>query len=308
MKEILLFSFLCTLWSTTWLVAKLGLNGMPPIAAAAVRFLFAALILGGVLAFRRKLVFPTRDALPTILSAGVLGIGIHYALIYWGISQLASGSVAALSATMPLFVGLFERLRSTQEAASGSFFLGTAISLMGLFFLYVPAGAGFSPLGTIAVLVATAVGALNMIIARSNRKNFEVDQMNFYSQVIGGTILLGLSLLFESDRVVVLNFQSVGALLYLTVLGTVGAFSAFYTLLRSWPASRVSIAFLVYPVGAVFFGAAVMGEPLGPETWAGAAAVLLGFLVTRSGEAFGRRIRRLAVGTACVFLFAVVGV
>ena len=54
LKIISLYAILCVIWGTTWIVLKISLNeGTPPIFGVAIRFIIAAIILWGILFFRK---------------------------------------------------------------------------------------------------------------------------------------------------------------------------------------------------------------------------------------------------------------
>jgi len=56
---------LCVVWSSTWLVIKIGLRDLPPISYAGIRFLIAIIVLFAVSAGRVGLVTAARVRLPS---------------------------------------------------------------------------------------------------------------------------------------------------------------------------------------------------------------------------------------------------
>lgn len=63
--------------------------------------------------------------------------------------------------------------------------------------------------------------------------------------------------------------------LYVTLVGSVGAFVVFAWLLQRWSASRISFIAVVTPVIAVLLGVAVRGERLSAASLLGAAVILV---------------------------------
>jgi len=51
--KIVVFSTLCLIWSSTWIMIKVGLEGAPPITAAGLRFTRSSRRQGGPLAIPR---------------------------------------------------------------------------------------------------------------------------------------------------------------------------------------------------------------------------------------------------------------
>src|SRR5438128_1516918 len=56
-----LYALICLIWGSTWLGIKVGLVGVPPFLGAGLRFLLATLLVGIVLAARRRRIVLTRD-------------------------------------------------------------------------------------------------------------------------------------------------------------------------------------------------------------------------------------------------------
>jgi drug/metabolite transporter (DMT)-like permease len=102
----------------------------------------------------------------------------------------------------------------------------------------------------------------------------------------GGALLVAAGLLFgEAGRVdpAAVSARSVGALLYLVVLGSIVAFSAYIWLLGVCSAARVSTYAFVNPVVAVLLGWGLAGEPLGPRTLLASLVIVaaVALIVTR---------------------------
>ena len=100
---------------------------------------------------------------------------------------------------------------------------------------------------------------------------------------IGGGILLVLSAsLGELHPVPHISLRAVLALLYLIVVGSLLAFTAYVWLLAHMPATRVSSHAYVNPIVAVALGYFVAGEPITWRLAAGSALVLISvFLILR---------------------------
>jgi drug/metabolite transporter (DMT)-like permease len=98
----------------------------------------------------------------------------------------------------------------------------------------------------------------------------------------GGAIMLGVSALRGEPRAVALagvSLPSALALAYLTLFGSVVAFSAFGWLVRATTPARLSTVAYVNPVVAVVLGWALLGERLGPRALAAAALIVCAVLV-----------------------------
>src|SRR5262245_56676521 len=72
---------LCVVWSSTWLVIKIGLRDLPPISYAGIRFLVAIIVLF-VVSAGRVVLLPQRRVDYWVLGfTGVLIFALNYGLL-----------------------------------------------------------------------------------------------------------------------------------------------------------------------------------------------------------------------------------
>src|SRR5271155_4048469 len=101
LNVVLLYTLICLIWGSTWLVIKIGLEGVPPFLAAGLRFLLASTVLFGLVAARGGKIRLTKDDKISVLSCGILSFTLSYALVYWAEQYISSGLTAILWGTMP---------------------------------------------------------------------------------------------------------------------------------------------------------------------------------------------------------------
>src|SRR5438128_10420138 len=122
---------LCIVWSSTWLVIKVGLRDLPPISYAAIRFVIAVIVLLAVSAGRVRL-FPQRASDYVVLAfTGVLMFAVNYGLLFWGELHVSSGLAAVLQATIPIFGMVFAHLMLPDEPLRLQKLLGAHVALGG---------------------------------------------------------------------------------------------------------------------------------------------------------------------------------
>ena len=103
MKARLVWLILCGIWGSTWLFIKLGLEDLPPLTFAGIRFVFAALILS-LLILARGVRWPRqRNEWFLIAVVGLLQFSLNYGLVFWGEQRIPSGLAAVLQSTFPAF-------------------------------------------------------------------------------------------------------------------------------------------------------------------------------------------------------------
>src|SRR4029079_4960453 len=100
MKARLVWLLLCGIWGSTWLFIKLGLENLPPITFAGIRFVIACVILFVVVRVRRIALPDNKRDWGLRALTGVLSFTLTYGLVFWGEQHISSGLAALLQATL----------------------------------------------------------------------------------------------------------------------------------------------------------------------------------------------------------------
>ena len=278
---VALFALLCLIWGSTWLAIKIGLDGVPPFLAAGLRFLLATLIVGLVLATRRRRVQLTRAEKVCVLSLGVLVFWLDYAAVYWAEARISSGLTAILFSTMPLMTSLLSAYWTRSETLSGRKVAGILVCVLGTALLFWPhERLGLQQaLGMLAALAGSLCAAINLVTMKKHGRHGDPFVLNFFGMGIGTLCLLAMSAATESWSAVAWSRSNVLALVYLSVFGSVVAFSAYYYLIKKMDATVVSLTTLIIPIVALALGRAFLNETVTPTALAGIATILGGVAV-----------------------------
>jgi drug/metabolite transporter (DMT)-like permease len=277
-----LSALICLIWGTTWLVIKIGLQGVPPFLAAGLRFTLASLVLFGVIAARGTKVRMNRDGAIAVLSCGLLSFTLSYACVYWCEQYISSGLVAILYCTMPLFTALLSRFWTRSETLGLRKISGILVAMGGTVVLFLHAH-GLAPQNgarMAVALVSVLAAAVNLVGVKKYGRELNVFVLNACGMAIGAACLLALSAVFERDAAVAWSRANVLAIVYLALVGSVAAFQSYYSLVKVMDATRLSLITLIFPVVAVLLGRAYLSESIPPRRWAGMALVLLGVAIS----------------------------
>ncbi|MDQ6927017.1 MAG: EamA family transporter [Candidatus Eremiobacteraeota bacterium] len=279
------YAAMCAIWGTTWLAIKFGLRDLPPITGAGVRFVLAALFLWAL----GRFVPGPRGAAPPWRAIVVLAatlFGGNYALTYYAETGLASGLVAVLFGTLPFFqfalgaLLLGERVGVTAIA-------GAAIALAGVAAISIGADTHGSLPYVLATLGAAAVSAYATVELKKVAANDPFRTLP-PAMLLAGVTMTAAGAAFEHpDWVRGASPSSLGAILYLAVLGSGVAFYLNHWLLRRLDTWVVGLSTLVMPVIAVAVGALIGGEAFGIKELAGAALVVAGMWLALSARGRG---------------------
>ncbi|MBI5105056.1 MAG: EamA family transporter [Solirubrobacterales bacterium] len=286
---ISLYALLVVVWSSTWVAIKLGLDDVPPLLGAGVRFAAAGLLLLGIAALRGRSLRTDRR-LAALLA--VLPFAASYGLIYWAEQYVPSGLAAVLFGVMPLYVALLASLLLRDEPVGRGLVGGLLVAVAGLALAFSESLAlgddDKAGLGAAAMLVAPLAAAAGNVGIRRRGAGLDAVVLNGWAALGAGGLLLATSALGEDWGGAAWTGQAIGATAYLAVLGTALPFTVLTILLRELGAVTMSYLPLLLPFGALLLGAAIEDEALTVPAAAGAALVASGIVVAQ-------RNRRLAV-------------
>jgi drug/metabolite transporter (DMT)-like permease len=260
------------IWGSTYLGIRVALESWPPFLLAAVRFVIA----GGALYLWLRLrgeASPTRAQWFNAAITGTLLLGLGNGLVCFAEQTVTSGLAAVSVASMPLFAASFGL--AYREWPSRLEWLGLIVGFLGVILLNLGNGLSGSPLGAIALIVAPAAWAFGSVWSR--RRDMPPAMMNTAAQMLCGGIVLSVFSLCMGERVPPApTTASMLALGYLTVFGSLIAFSAYLYLLKNVrPLLATSYANVNPPV-AVLLGSLILGEIVHTGDITAMAVILIG--------------------------------
>jgi drug/metabolite transporter (DMT)-like permease len=277
------------IWGATWAAIRLGLEGMPPFAGAAIRFAVAAVLLLAVALWRRIPLGRSRRERWLWLLNGLLTFVCTYGIVYWVEQSVPSGLTAVLFATFPLFVALSAQVMLPTERLTTRSAVGVVAGFLGVAVIFSEDLASLAEPGArkaaAILLVAPVLAAISSnAVKRWGRGIHPVSLAGVPMLMAAGVLGLG-SWLFERGRPVVLDAVSVSAVLYLAVFGSAIAFYLYFWLLEHMEATRLALTNYPSPVVAVLLGALLFDERI-------TARILLGGLLVVGGVAVTVTARR----------------
>lgn len=283
---VLAFSAVYVIWGSTYLAIKYAIDTLPPFMMAATRFLTAGAILFTWAKLRGATVGSDERRASTqwrraFIIGGLLLLGGNGGLT-WSERYLSSGLAALLVATEPLWVVMFNWI-SGAKRPSAKVWLGLFIGLTGVGVL-VSGTFGGNHVGTTMSLIGAGVVVLSSM-SWAGGSVFSIHRpvqtapalASGMQMLCGGSLLLLMSLItgeFSRLDLKHASWVSLGALLYLTVFGSIVVFTAYIFLLRNVSPARAATYAYVNPVVAVLLGWAIAGETLTLRTIAGAAIIV----------------------------------
>jgi drug/metabolite transporter (DMT)-like permease len=277
-------------WGSTYLGIMVAIRTLPPFLMSSVRFLLAGLVL--TLWTIRGGARPTaREWLAALISGAAL-LTVGNGGITWAEQRVDSGVAALLVATMPLWLAVLDRVvHGTRLSAVAV--AGLVVGLGGVAILVSPGNGHVDLVGGLVCVGSALAWAAGSLYSRGSalaRRPLAGAGL----QMLAGGALLAVAGLAAGEAGSLdlgsVSGESVVALAYLVVVGSIVAFSAYVWLLKTTPTALVSTYAYVNPVVAVLLGAAFLSEPLGLRTLlAGLAIVVSVAMIVTAQAAPGRR-------------------
>jgi len=286
MKSRLVWLLLCLIWGSTWLFIKLGLEDLPPLTFAGIRFIIASLILLGLLKIRKQSL-PTsgRDWL-LLAGVGVVAFSLNYGLLFWGEQYISSGLAALLQATVPAFGLVIAHFYLPQEKLTSAKIIGVLIGVAGVGVIFSSQLSIAGPralAGSIALLMGAVFVAYSNVIVKAYCKHLEPTVLAAGQMICGLVPLLLVGIPLEGNP---FKFHwtpmAVVSLFYLAIVGSVIAFVLYYWLMKNMDVTKTLLIALVTPIIAVSLGMIVLKEALEWRTLAGGAMIISGIALLRA--------------------------
>jgi len=293
-KLAVAFATLYVVWGSTYLAIRVGLEAdLPPALFAGSRLAPAGLILLGLARLRGRSLRIAFDEYRIVALVGLLLLCGGMFSTFLAERIIPSGLAALVVALLPLWVALAESVVPGMDRPTARGYAGLVVGFIGLGVLVAPRLTGLSGsrdelLGIGILIVGTWLWTAGSIL--SKRRPVKIDAMvaTGYEMLTAGVVLLAIGTLAGQWPSFVLTPKGLAALLYLILIGSCVAFTAFVWLLRNAPASKVMTYAYVNPVIAVFLGwsAGRMGfvppEPVDGWVLAGMTIIVAGVALTTS--------------------------
>jgi len=276
-RHIALALLVVAIWGFNFVVIKLSVEALPPILAAGLRFVAAAL----------PAVFFVRP--PKARWWLVVGFGLSWGFALYGFLNLAiawgmSAGLSSLVLQTQAFFTMALAFLLLGERPSGFQIVGALIAFAGIGVIALErlAATALLPL-VMTLLAAVSWGLANVLTKKAGRVNALA--FTVWGALAAPLPLIGLSLLIEGPdaiRTALLDFSwsDAGLIAFLAYPATLLGGAIWSWLLGRHPASVVAPFTLLVPITGLLSGYLVLGETITPVEIGGAALVIAGLVVT----------------------------
>lgn len=276
--------FVAFLWSTSWVLIKIGLRDIPPLTFAGLRYVLAFLVLLPLLLRRR-----VRRGIGALSGRdwarlGALGLLMYTATQgaqFLALSYLPAQTTSLLLGFSPLVVALLgaavlgESTNSRQWAGVGLTLVGAA------FFLYPVHLAGAAAAGFLVAGACVLANAAAALLGRHVNRDARLDPLTVtvVSMGIGSVALLSTGAAVQG--VPPISGQSWLIIAALAVVNTAFAFTLWNHTLRSLSAVQSSVINNTMMIQIAVLAWIFLGESLGVRQILGLALAAIGTAVVQ---------------------------
>lgn len=286
MKTKLYLALLCVafFWGTTFLAIRVGVETIPPFILAGIRNLISGSIIFCYLFSQKKLekVSPRQFLHAFILS--ILMIVLANGLTTYSEKYITSG-LASLISTLSPFCVLVLNLLFGYEKLSVKTVIGILLGMFGIFLIYQ---SSLSDLlipeyrhGIFALLLAILAWAFGTIIMKRGNENALTMLMNVCVQMLIAGVILTSVQFYVTPNISTLTWSlnSIFAMIYLAVFGSVVGYVAFSYLLTQLPSTKVVVLSYVNLVVALFLGWLILDEIITSRIITAAILIISGVVI-----------------------------
>jgi drug/metabolite transporter (DMT)-like permease len=203
-RAILLALLVTLLWSTSWVLIKLGLRqSLPPLTFAGLRYTLAFLCLLPFVLFdrdrRTQLIRLERGDWGRLAALGLVYYALTQGAQYLSLAYLPAALVSMLLNLTPIVVGIGGLLFLGERPGTGQW-LGLLMAVAGVLIYFQPGALhGDQLFGLGVAVVCVVANAASSVMGRSvnRRRNLSPLLVTFVSMGIGALILLALGVLTQ---------------------------------------------------------------------------------------------------------------
>jgi drug/metabolite transporter (DMT)-like permease len=287
---------LCAIWGAQQVAIKVAAPDVAPVVQVALRCGLSAVLVGLTMGWRREpLLVRERGTWRAGLLAGSL-FALEFLFIAEGLRHTTASHMTVFLYTSPIFTALglharlpVERLARHQWLGVGTAFCGIAIAFAGG---WLDGGLSARMLwGDLLGVLAAALWAATTVVVRSSVLADAPATTTLLYQLACAFVALLLVGVGTGDLAhAAMTGTAWASLLFQGIVVSFASYLTWFSMLRRYLASRLSVFSFMTPLFGVSFGVLFLDEPIDLWFGMGAALVLVGITVVSAGNLLKRSV------------------
>ena len=271
-------------WGTTYLGIRVAVESIPPWFITSIRQGIAALIVLGILIYKKQLSWIGWNNLKFQLIPSLLMIVIANGFTTIAEQSLPSGLTSIMSALSPVIIFIGGILFGIEKPNLKGL-IGVLLGFLGVVFIFRN---GLEDIldpnyktGMLFLSIAIMSWSAGTVYSKKHTHKSNNIALNlFYQFSISSLIQFVLAFIFSSNTDLnTWSLRSISAVVYLAVFGSVLAFFCYYYALKRVSAVQVSILNYVNTIIAVFLGWLLLDEVITFDFIIATALIILGVFI-----------------------------
>lgn len=276
----------CIIWGTTYLAIRIGVEDIPPMLFAGLRWVIAGSILIFILRVTGK-ALPKKENLVHIAAMGIPMLGLGNGLVVVGEQWISSGLAALLITTVPFWIVGMESVLPAGPKLNSRIIFGLIIRTLGISLIF---GSDWDDLfkteyliGVLSIFGAVVAWSFGSVYSKYKKVGVHPLMSASVQMLMAGTLQIILGLILGEHNSILYTEEGLLSLGYLIIFGSILGYGSYIYAIEHLPLSLVSTYAYINPIIAVVLGWLILDEKLNLLIVGGAAVIIAGVLLVKQG-------------------------
>ncbi len=264
---------------------------MPPFLFASPRWILAGIIYLAILKFRGYS-FPQKSDFKHIVVVGLLLLGVGNGMVVLAEKWVPSGLAALLMTTVPFVIVIVESVIFKKRKLNAFIISGILIGFLGVLIIL---GSNVNELlneenklGVIFIFIGLTAWGSGSVYSKYNKLSVHPFMGAAFQMLFAGIFQSIIGLLLGEATNFYMDFNSLLALIYLFLFGSMIGYASYMYAIEHLPVSFVSTYTYINPVIALFVGWLFLDENMTLQIIAAACIIFVGIYLVNRGNKLSR--------------------
>jgi len=293
-KLLIAVVLVAIVWGTTFLGIRVAVETIPGWFVAGIRQFLAGIIMLILLLYRKELKWIGWKNFSYQATIATMMLIFANGMTTVAEESLTSSLASLISASTPILVFIGSLILGLQRFTIKGL-LGIILCISGILFIFWDGLKEFAHpeyrTGILLMFGAICGFASGTLFSKKIKLNSDNITLNlFYQFLYAGIVQIGLAFIF-SEEINIENWsiKSLGAILYLTIFGSVITFYAFHYALSKISPTQVSILSYINTIIAILLGWLVLNEEITMKFLIAACLIITGVFITNYNPALFKK-------------------
>ena len=245
-----------TVWGTSWVASKIGVQKVPGLEVASIRQFIAGVLMVSFFLIKGERL-PTKKEFGWLAMMAVLLFVSANGIATLALKSIPSGMGALISALYPLCVVVIERIFFKNTKITATTFIGLFLGIAGIALVFYDnafhsrtEGYAWGIILSVIAMLSWSIGTI--VLSRTKLKMNAYNATGWEMLISSFILMIMLAVSGKSIPVSEIPLQSWGAITYLVIASNLITFAAFiYTMKHLQPAVAALYAY-INPIVAIF--------------------------------------------------------